>query len=358
MKPVGISALAFLGLILGLFLWLEFSADGTREYVLSETAERASEAAKRGDDNEQSAEPKAADRAHAEKRGTGGAGERDAKPSAPAPKNRTAGGRAATETALIEDGPDGPLPRIAVDGRLPWQVYATEIEDTDDLPRIAVVLTNMGLGGAVTETAIADLPAYVTFAFSPYGRDLRRWAARARGDGHEILITAPMEPVDYPTRDPGDKALLTELGPGENLARLKWIMSRFTGYVAVMAHMGSRFTGSAEAMRPVLRELKARGLAYVDNASAPRSAALIVADEIGLPRSVITMRIDTDLSAGAIDTQLAEAEQIARREGSAVILGYPYPVTVQRIAAWITDLEDRDIVVVPLSAMLRTKAKE
>ncbi len=37
----------------------------------------------------------------------------------------------------------------------------------------------------------------------PTANDLERLAARARNDGHEVLLQVPMEPLDYPDNDPG-----------------------------------------------------------------------------------------------------------------------------------------------------------
>ena len=71
----------------------------------------------------------------------------------------------------------------------------------------------------------------MTFAFAPYGGDLERLVARARDEGHEVLLQVPMEPFDYPDNDPGPQTLLTSLDAGQNIDRLHWLMSRFQGYV-------------------------------------------------------------------------------------------------------------------------------
>ncbi len=50
----------------------------------------------------------------------------------------------------------------------------------------------------------------------PYGADVERLVARARGEGHEILLQVPMEPFGYPDNDPGPQTLLTSLTPEQN----------------------------------------------------------------------------------------------------------------------------------------------
>src|SRR3546814_2917386 len=58
----------------------------------------------------------------------------------------------------------------------------------DKRPRIAVVLTGLGLSDSATAAAIEELPSAVTLSFSPYARDLERWIALARARGHEVML--------------------------------------------------------------------------------------------------------------------------------------------------------------------------
>ncbi len=133
---------------------------------------------------------------------------------------------------LLENSRHGPIPRIAPDGARPLQVYARPValaEQHPTIPRIAVVLTGLGIGSSTTAEALAKVPAPVTLAFSPYGIDIDRVVTRARGEGHEVLLMVPMEPFDYPDNDPGPQTLLTSRAPEQNIERLQWLMSRFQG---------------------------------------------------------------------------------------------------------------------------------
>ena len=138
--------------------------------------------------------------------------------------------------------PDGLLPKICVDGRRPWQVYARPFNNSEPRPRVAIVLSGLGLSSAATESAIQGLPGGVTLAFHPYADNLQQWINLARAAGHEVLINLPLEPLDYPKDDPGPQALFTAFKPVENIERLNWALSRVTGYTGVSTHMGSRFT--------------------------------------------------------------------------------------------------------------------
>ena len=252
---------------------------------------------------------------------------------------------------LVEDSRNGPLPRIAEDGRKPWQVYARPFPAADRRPRIAIVLAEMGISGVTTGNALQKLPPTVTLAFVPYAERLDNWVERARSKGHEVMLSVPMEPQDYPRNDPGPNALLTMLPPERNMERLEWSLGKAVGYVGITSTTGSKFTASADAVAPVVEAMKARGLMVLDARANPRSVAGTLAGQAGVPRAFADRVIDRDLSRGAIDDQLRELEAIAKANGAAVGIGAPYPSTIERINLWLTGLADRGIAIVPVSAV-------
>ena len=260
---------------------------------------------------------------------------------------------AAPDPALQEQGPYGPLPRIAADGRRPSKVYAAANDGKVDKPRVAVVVTDLGLARVATDAAIDKLPGVVSLGFTPYANDLEAITARARAAGHELLLAVPMEPIGYPANDPGNRALLTAFPAAENIAQLKWLMGRFAGYVGVVPSFGSRFLSSAGHLSPILGELNARGLLFVDYSPTRDSAAPQIAAQIKLPVAVVDQRIDEEPAPDAIDAALEKVETAAKRDGSAVAIGLPYPVTIDRIAAWLATLPEKGIVAVPVSALAR-----
>lgn len=258
----------------------------------------------------------------------------------------------APDPALVQESSVGPLPKVSDDGRQPWRVYAKPFDISDSRPRVAIVITGLGLSAAATESAIQGLPGSVTLAFAPYASKLNDWIRLARAGGHEVLLNVPMEPTNYPAYDPGPQTLLTSLNDQGNLDRLMWILSRGTGYVGVVDFMGSRFLGSREHLEPVLAALKERGLLFVDSGSAPRPATASVSQTVKLPWTPATLTLDGQASRVEIDRKFAELERIARRDKRAVAIGSPYPVTMERAATWARQLEARGIAVAPISALV------
>jgi len=223
-------------------------------------------------------------------------------------------------------------------------------------PRIAIVVGGLGIGSTATADALGKLPGVVTLALAPYGSNLEQIAARARGNGHELLLQVPMEPFDYPDNDPGPQTLLTSLEVAQNIDRMQWLMSRFQGYVGIANFMGARFTASEQSLGPVLREAAKRGLIYLDDGSSQRSVAGQIAGASNLPFAKADLAIDAVPNPSDVDRALGRLETLARERGVAVGVASALPVSIERIAKWAKGIEGRGVTLVPITAV-SNKAK-
>lgn len=257
---------------------------------------------------------------------------------------------AVPDPTLVQQSVVGPLPKIADDGAQSWHVYAHPFDSSDPRPKVAIIIGGMGLSRTTTSAALKNLPAEVSLAYTPYVQRLQDWIDQSRAYGHEVLLELPMEPHDFPENDPGPYALLTELSAEENTSRLEWLLSRFTGYVGVINFLGAKFLTAEVALAPVVVELKGRGLMIIDDSGSRRSLIAGLAGQINMPALASDRRIDVEPSTAYIGRQLAELEAVAIDRGFAVGVGSPYPVTVETVTAWAAGLEERGIVLVPVSA--------
>ncbi len=265
------------------------------------------------------------------------------------------GGPGALDPTLVEQTANGPIPRISAEGLTPFAAYARPSRGAAaGRPMIAIVVTGLGLNEATTLEAIAALPQDVTLAFAPYGRTLERTTAAARAEGHELLLEVPLEPFDYPDNDPGPQTLLTGHPPRSNLDKLGWLMGRFGGYVGLVNNMGARFTSSAPDFSPMIEELGARGLGYLDDGSSNRSVAPQLAGPAGVPYARGDILVDLTPSPAAIEATLAELEAKAGAGGSAIGIATALPVSIETISRWAEGLEARGFMLVPVSVLMRS----
>jgi polysaccharide deacetylase 2 family uncharacterized protein YibQ len=257
------------------------------------------------------------------------------------------GGALATApiAGLTEPGPGGGLlPVIAADGRTAAQTYARPFV-SNGKPKVAVVIGGLGLNPRFTREAIEQLPAEITLSFVPSRDDLQSWIDLARAHGHEVLLEAPMEPLDYPDNDPGPLTLLAAGQPQETTKRTEWLLSRVVGYFGLTNYMGSRFVTSDVGMTAFLQTLRARGVAFIDDGLAARRGG-------GIPRASADKVIDDQLEGPAIDRRLAELEAMAQKRGQALGSGFSYPVTLSQVTAWTQGLEQRGFQLAPASALM------
>ncbi len=277
------------------------------------------------------------------------------------PPTRDPGQIEAPQAGLLERSklyPPAMLPRVAADGRVARVVYARPIDAADQRPKIAVVINGFGMSDAESRDAIQNLPGPVSLAFSPYAPNPDGLLELSRKAGHEMLISLPLEPQGYPLNDAGSKSLLTGAAPTQNAANLEWSLSRIQGYVGAIGALdsmrGERFADQTSSLRMVLDELSQRGLLYVD----PRPGKTVdkMAD---VPGRAVDAVIDDPLPRAEIEAKLVALERIAREKGSAIGFAGPLrPVTIERIAAWASGLDDKGIALTPVSALINPLAKE
>ncbi|TDQ83985.1 hypothetical protein A8950_0531 [Dongia mobilis] len=220
-------------------------------------------------------------------------------------------------------------------------------------PRLAVTIVNLGHNSAVTAAAIADTPPEVSLSFSPYAPDLAAWIAAAQAFGHEVLVDMPLESRAYPAVDPGPLGLLTALNEQENTARLDRLLAGADGVLGVATQGGDRFLTDAAALRPVLGHLGARGLGLIVAATFGESLGEAAQGIDKAPRHAIAdVEIGHDLSRQAIQERMTEALARSRSSRASLIAVQPYPLSIAALTDIAAIARDRDLVLVPASALL------
>lgn len=234
-----------------------------------------------------------------------------------------------------------------------WLRHAVRTPREPGKAMIAIVIDDLGIDQKRTRRAI-EMPGPMTMSFIPYGYNLARLTKTARAGGHEILLHLPMEPLRRSV-DPGPHAMLTTLSAEELRKRLVWNLARMDGYVGINNHMGSRFTAWRPGMRIVMREVRERGLLFLDSWTNKKSYGIEMARANGVPSAVRDVFIDHDIDAASIGKRLRQLESIARRRGFAIGIGHPYDLTIKLLPAWMAAAKKRGIQFVPISTIVRRR---
>lgn len=267
-------------------------------------------------------------------------------PTAPAPTESLA--KASPETKVAK----APVSAASKDSdyRAVWMRHAVAAPVSGDRPMIAIVIDDMGLDRRRSTRTVA-LPGPLTMAYLAYAKDLPAQTARARAAGHELMLHMPMEPsIDA---DPGPNVLRVNAKAEQIRAHMDDALGRFTGFIGVNNHMGSRFTANETAMRVMLGTLNSRGLLFLDSLTTARSVARRVGQKLGLPVVARDVFLDNDNSPDEVLIRLAETERVARKHGSAIAIGHPRDHTIEVLQIWLQTVREKGFDLVPLSAVAK-----
>lgn len=243
------------------------------------------------------------------------------------------------------------LPRVSADGRTPADMYARPFLNPGNKPVVALVVGGLGINATHTKSAIDELPPEVTLSFAPDATSLQTWINRARAAGHEVLIETPMEAYDYGRMKMHPLTLLANDDGAQNLPRLEQILSRSTGYFGLINYQGAKIGDDEAAMKPVLQALSDRGLAFVDDGSLDAERMDRLSGETHLRYVRADAAIDAKLSADEISSAFLDLESQALEQGAAMGAGYAFPITIEMAKTWAAGLEQKGILLAPVSAL-------
>ncbi|MDH3335798.1 MAG: divergent polysaccharide deacetylase family protein, partial [Rhodospirillaceae bacterium] len=235
-----------------------------------------------------------------------------------------------------------------------WIKNSVPFSSIGNGPLIAIVIDDMGVDRGRSKK-IWELPPPLTLSFLTYADDLTPQTAEARKNGHELMLHVSMEP-ESKTIDAGPNVLISGMEESELRRLAQWGMDRFDGYVGINNHMGSRFTEDRKGMGIVLREVKKRGLMFLDSRTSAKTVGPMVASELGVPHLERNVFLDNKPSVDSINKQLAEVEALAIRRGFAIAIGHPRDGTIEALAKWLPLAKSRGFRVAPLSAILKNTA--
>ncbi|MBN2396831.1 MAG: divergent polysaccharide deacetylase family protein [Deltaproteobacteria bacterium] len=217
--------------------------------------------------------------------------------------------------------------------------------------RVAFVIDDMGYDVSILYEILAlDIP--VTISILPFLPHSATVADEAHRAGREVLLHLPMEPHDYPERCPGDGALLLRMNGDEIVDQLEKDILSVPHISGVNNHMGSGFMEDEEKVTVTLRELKRRGLFFLDSLTTRNSKGLQVAARIGLPRAGRDIFLDNDCD---FEEALDILNRIVDRKttwSTMIIIGHPYESTVRAIGEAMPLLREHRIRIVPLSDLI------
>ena len=225
---------------------------------------------------------------------------------------------------------------------------------TPSLPRLAVVIDDMGQDiGKLND--ILNIGAPITIAVLPHLKHSTQTANDARAKGLDVLLHLPMEPQLPEKNDPGKGALWTAMTPAEIRAQIDKDFSSVPNAIGVNNHMGSKFTEDQQLMAEVMVIMKKKNLFFLDSKTTSKSVAANTARKAGVDNIDRNVFLDNIREVPAIKKRIAEAIMVAKRHGSAVAIGHPYPETITALKEFFSETRPEGVEIAKISDVLRSK---
>lgn len=219
-------------------------------------------------------------------------------------------------------------------------------------PRLAIIIDDLGIQREAAEKTV-NLPFHVTMSIMPHQPASEYAAAMAARAGREVLMHVPMEPVDYPDKDPGRGALMSGMDDDQINRIMEENLRSVPGAVGINNHMGSRLTSDQESMDNLMKWMVRYGLIFLDSRTSNSSVAYEMAKLHGIKSSRRDIFLDNSDDPAYISDRLDELIDIALARGTAVGIGHPRESTLSVLEKSRDRFEKAGVEVVPLSGLIR-----
>jgi polysaccharide deacetylase 2 family uncharacterized protein YibQ len=216
-------------------------------------------------------------------------------------------------------------------------------------PKIAIIIDDLGYHRSRGE-AIINLPGPITCAVIPQTPHAPTLAKLAHDIGKEVILHMPMETDGYAELDVG--GLREDMTQEDFVSTVDAAVSRIPEARGLNNHMGGILTADVNAMNMLMASLGEHGLFFVDSRTTPQSVAGNLARQHGLAYAGRDIFLDNERDLVAINDQFNQAIALAKRRGHAIVIGHPYPETIEYLQNVIPLLDNAGIKLVPVSSLL------
>lgn len=218
--------------------------------------------------------------------------------------------------------------------------------------RVAFIIDDIGYNLSPVHR-IVRMNTPVTLSILPHCPHSKEAAHEAKLNGLEVILHLPMEPYEYPEKNPGEGALLTRMNKVEIINILKEDIESVPGILGVNNHMGSRFMESEEKLTIVFSELKKKNLFFVDSYTTNNSMGRRVAKKVGIVYASRDVFIDNNGIYKDTIEILKNLINTRNRWETLILIGHPYANTLKAMNEIRPLFKSEEINVVPLSTLVK-----
>lgn len=205
--------------------------------------------------------------------------------------------------------------------------------------RLAIVIDDFGYQDRGLIASFCALLQPITFSIFPQEAQTVWTAEQAKRCGHGVMVHLPMEPIDYPARDPGSHAIFTDYAPERVQKIAEDALLAVPHARGVNNHMGSRATQDMATMQAVMAVVEKRGFYFIDSVTSRASVAYDVAQKTGVRSARNVMFLDHVEDTESVIKRLYALAERARIEGTVVGIGHAKEGTLKALQQVLPELQ-------------------
>ena len=220
------------------------------------------------------------------------------------------------------------------------------------VPAIALIIDDLGNRREAGKRAVS-LPGPVACAFLPYGTHTDFLARQAHARNKEVLLHLPMQAVSSAPAMTGQGVLTLDMTEQQFRKTLEYDIAAVPHLSGLNNHMGSLLTRHPGTMAWLMEAIAQRGdLFFVDSRTTSATVAAQLAVEYGIPNTSRNVFLDNEQSPAAVRAQFRKLVAMAKRTGTALGIGHPYPGTLEVLADELRSLEQQGVQLIPVSRLI------
>jgi len=225
------------------------------------------------------------------------------------------------------------------------------LAEGEESPRMVLIIDDLG-DRLDLDFQVVELPVPLTCAILPHTPHAGRIARRCHELGQEVMLHLPMQ-AENNNELLGPGRLELDMEESHFRETFRESLASVPGAAGVNNHMGSLLTRHPGAMTWLMEELTEAGLFFVDSRTTAQSVAMEMAEEQSVPAVRRDVFLDAVRDPEQIEAELDRAVALAHRFGEVVVIGHPYPETIEvlnRRLPWLST--ESGVTLEPVHALL------
>lgn len=218
--------------------------------------------------------------------------------------------------------------------------------------QIAIILDDVG--AKASDAKAFSLSKMVTFSILPhtdFSTDFSYWAAQ---QNREVMLHMPMESLHQVNL--GEGPILAKMFPEEVKRALLNALQTVPHAVGVNNHMGSKLTQMTLQMTSMMEILETNNMFFVDSRTTRYTKAKLIAQRTGVKSASRHIFLDHEQEPWFLQQQFDALIAKARKDGKAIGIGHPYPLTLRFLKAKLDNLPP-DVELITISNYLQETEK-